>query len=294
MPLEDGELSEIGSNLRAAVKHLSVDIGPRSCTEVAKLDMAADYIEKGFRTSGCAVGRQRFVYNRNEYWNVIAEVKGTEEREPGILVIGAHYDTVAGTPGADDNASGVAGLLELARLAALNPFRRTARFVAFSLEEPPVFMTSRMGSHVYAESLRDEGAEVFGMVSLEMLGYYCDRDDCQFYPASLFKWFYPRKGDFIAFVGNISSKRFTEGLKHAFMSASPLPVESLNAWSIIPGVDFSDHRSFWKFGYPACMVTDTAFYRNPNYHGPGDTAETLDYRKMAELVAGLYKAFASL
>ncbi|HTR45460.1 MAG TPA: M28 family peptidase [Thermodesulfovibrionales bacterium] len=294
MPIESRELSEIESNLRAAVRHLSEDIGPRSCTEVAKLDMAADYIEEGFLTSGCAVGRQRFVYRSNGYWNVIAEVKGKEERDGGILVIGAHYDTVAGTPGADDNASGVAGLLELARLAALNPFRRTARFVAFSLEEPPVFMTSRMGSHIYAESLRDEGAEVFGMVSLEMLGYYCDRADCQFYPASLFKWFYPHKGDFIAFVGNVSSKHFTEKLKSAFRSASSMPVESLNAWSIIPGVDFSDHRSFWKFGYPACMITDTAFYRNPNYHGPGDSAETLDYRKMAELVAGLYKAFASL
>jgi len=295
MSSEDRALKEIAANLRAAVRHLSVDIGQRSFADVGKLDTAADYIEKTFRTAGCLVRRQRFLYRGKAYWNVIAEVNGTEEeRGDGILVIGAHYDTVAGTPGADDNASGIAGLLELARRAASNPFRKTTRFVAFSLEEPPVFMTSRMGSHVYAESLRDAGVGVFGMVSLEMLGYYCDRDDCQFYPASIFKWFYPHKGDFIAFVGNLSSKRFTEALKNAYTAASSLPVESLNAWSIIPGVDFSDHRSFWKFGYPACMITDTAFYRNPNYHGPGDSAETLDYGKMAELVAGLYGAFKDL
>ncbi|MBI3592781.1 MAG: M28 family peptidase [Nitrospirae bacterium] len=168
----------------------------------------------------------------------------------------------------------------------------TARFVAFSLEEPTVFMTSRMGSYLYAKSLREEGTAVYGMISLEMLGYYNDRKGSQYYPLPFFKWFYPDRGNFIAFVGNISSMAFTKKLKNHFRALSSLPVESLNSVSFIPGVDFSDHRSFWKFGYPAFMITDTAFYRNPNYHRPGDNASTLDYERMAELLRGLHKALA--
>lgn len=282
------------SNLFASVRYLSRDIGERSYLDVVRLNMAAEYIEERFRSSGCLPKRENFTYGDKEYYNIIAELPGAGDARDGIIVIGAHYDTVIGTPGADDNASGVAGLLELARLTALNPIRSTVRFVAFSLEEPPVFMTSRMGSYVHAKGLREEGTEVYGMISLEMLGYYCDHKGCQFYPASIFRWFYPDRGNFIAFVGNISSKPFTGRLKNAFRSMSSLPVESLNAFSIIPGVGFSDHHSFWKFGYPAFMITDTAFYRNPNYHGPGDSAETLDYERMAELVNGLYRALGSL
>jgi hypothetical protein len=147
-----------------------------------------------------------------------------------------------------------------------------------------------MGSYVYAKGLKDEGIKVHGMISLEMLGYFCGQEGCQLYPSSLFSLFYPGKGDFISFVGNLSSRAFTRQVRNAFKEVSSFPVESLNAPAFIPGVDFSDHRNFWKFGYPAFMITDTAFYRNPNYHSPGDTAETLDYRKSAELIAGLYKA----
>lgn len=283
-------MEDLKSNLIATVKYLSHDIGERSYLDVKKLNMAADYIENKFRSYGCAVKRQAFTYEGNTYYNIIAEVKGAKDTKDGILVIGAHYDTVVGSPGADDNGSGVAGLLELARLTALKPLKRTVRFVAFSLEEPPVFMTSRMGSYVYAKSLKEEGTDVYGMISLEMLGYFCDIKGCQYYPLSIFRWLYPDRGNFIAFVGNISSKSFTKKIKNSFKAVSSLPVESLNTVSLVPGVDFSDHRSFWKFGYPAFMVTDTAFYRNPNYHGPGDTASPLDYERMAELVMGLYKA----
>jgi Zn-dependent M28 family amino/carboxypeptidase len=204
--------------------------------------------------------------------------------------MGAHYDTIPDTPGADDNASGVAGVLELARLAVLEPSSKTVRFVAFTLEEPPLFRTRHMGSYVYAKSLKKEKVKVKGMISLEMIGYYCDRKGCQYYPFSFFKWFYPNKGDFIAFVGNVSSKAFTKRVKDAFMQASTLPVESLNTVSIVPGIDFSDHSSFWKFGFPAFMVTDTAFFRNPYYHSAGDIANTLDFKRMALLIYGLKSA----
>jgi Zn-dependent M28 family amino/carboxypeptidase len=287
-------METVRSNLIATVRYLAVDVGERSYRQVEKLSTASDYLEEKLRSYGCIVRRQLFHYRGNMYSNIIAEVRGTKDAKDGVLVIGAHYDTVIGTPGADDNASGVAGLLELARLTSLNPLQRTVRFVAFSLEEPPVFTTRNMGSYVYAQSIHDEGMKIYGMISLEMLGYYCDRKDCQFYPASLFRWFYPDKGNFIAFVGNMSSRSFTKAVKNSFISLSSLPVESLNTVSLIPGVNFSDHRSFWIFGFPAFMITDTAFYRNPNYHGTGDTPETLDYEKMAELVTGLYKALADL
>ncbi len=291
---EDVKMDDIKSNLISTVKYLSHDIGQRSYLDIGKLNKAAQYIEDKFRSYGCNVKRQPFTYQGNTYFNIIGEVKGTKTTKDEILVIGAHYDTVMGTPGADDNASGVAGLLELARLAALRPFEMTVCFVAFSLEEPPIFRTEHMGSYVYAKSLKDEGINVYGMISLEMLGYFCDSKGCQYYPLPMFRWFYPDKGNFISFVGNISSRAFTKKVKRSFKSVSSLPVESLNTASFVLGVDFSDHRSFWKFGYPAFMVTDTAFYRNPYYHGLGDTALTLDYERTSELIIGLYKSLSRL
>jgi Zn-dependent M28 family amino/carboxypeptidase len=287
-------MDKLKQNLISTVKYLSEDIGQRSYLDVERLNRTADYIEDKFRSYGCNVKRQPFNYRGSTYYNIICEIKGTKESKDGILVVGAHYDTVIDTPGADDNASGVAGLLELARLTVLKPLQRTVRFVAFTLEEPPIFMTKNMGSYIYAKSLRDEGIKVYGMISLEMLGYYSDGKNSQYYPFPIFKWFYPDKGNFIAFVGNLSSRSFTMKVKKLFKSVSALPVESLNAVSIIPGVNFSDHLNFWEFGYPAFMITDTAFYRNPNYHAPGDTAETLDYEKMKDLVIGLYNALGKL
>ena len=287
-------MEQIQSHLVETVVHLSRTVGERSFGDTRKLDAAAGYIEDRLRGFGCAVKRQPFPYRNNVYFNIIAEVEGLREERDGVLVIGAHYDTVAGTPGADDNASGVAALLELARLTASNPMDRTVHFVAFSLEEFPAFGTKHMGSHFYASQLKKRATRVHGMISLEMLGYYCEAKGCQLYPSSLFRLFYPSRGNFISFVGNLSSRPFMRAVREAFLAASRLPVKSLSGISLIPGVDFSDHRNFWKFGYPAFMITDTAFYRNPHYHGPGDTAETLAYDKMAELVAGLYKALSKL
>lgn len=278
----------IRSNLEDTVRYLSHNIGQRSFLDIKRLNEAALYIEERLISMNCKVKRQEFYFRGNSYFNIITKIKGIKpDKSP--IVIGAHYDTVVGTPGADDNASGVAALLELARLGISSRPERDIIFVAFCLEEPPVFMTSRMGSFIFAKSLRQKGIKIEGMISLEMLGYFSDRKGSQLYPLSVFRLFYPNQGDFVAFVGNISSRSFTRRFLNIFRSVSSFPVESLNAPSIIPGVDFSDHRSFWRFGYPAFMITDTAFYRNPNYHGPGDVSSTLDYQRMEELVIGLYR-----
>ncbi len=287
-------MEAIKNNLIDTVFHLSETIGQRSYLDLEKLNLTAQYIEERLVLCGCSPERQLFDYRGNSYYNIICEVKGTEGVDNPVLIVGAHYDTVVGTPGADDNASGVACMIELARLAALEPFKKTTRFVSFCLEEPPVYMTKNMGSYIYARSLDESRTNVYGMISLEMVGYYSEHKNSQYYPNHLFQFFYPDKGNFIAFVGNIASARFTKKVKKNFSVFSSLPVESLNSVSIIPGVDFSDHRNFWKFGYPAFMITDTAFYRNPNYHAPGDIASTLNYEFMTELVSGLHKTLRIL
>lgn len=291
---KDNDMQNLKSNLIETVKYLSEVIGPRDFTATDKLDKSADYIESKMRSYGCNVKKQPFSFSGNTYHNVICEIKGTEKGNKSILVIGAHYDTITGTPGADDNASAVAGMLELARLVSERPIKHTIRFVAFCLEEPPAFRTKNMGSYVYAESLKKEGADVYGMISLEMIGYFSDEKGSQYYPISILKWFYPDKGNFIAFVGDFSSRQFTWKMEENFKKFSSLPVESISTFKSIPGIDFSDHRNFWEFGYPAFMITDTSFYRNPNYHMATDTPETLDYDKMAEIVSGFYKALNAL
>ncbi len=287
-------MEDIKKNLIETVTFLSEKIGRRSYRDVPQLDAAADYIEGRLRSAGCPVKRQSFDFLSATYHNIIGEVGGTRDGKDGVLIIGAHYDSDTATPGADDNASGVAVLLELARLAAEVPPARTVRFAAFTLEEPPAFMTGSMGSHVYAKSVRDGTVEILGMISLEMLGFYSDMKGSQYYPSSVFRLFYPNRGNFIAFVGNLSSRAFTLKMKRLFKAACPVPVESLNAVSIVPGVNLSDHRNFWKFGYSAFMITDTAFYRNPNYHSPGDRAATLDYERMTEIVKGLFEVLRNV
>jgi len=281
------------ASLVSTVRFLSEVIGERSFRDLPKLNKTADYIESSLRSFGCLVSKQAFTYEGRTYYNVIGEVKGSHPDKKEILIIGAHYDTAVGTPGADDNASGVAGFLELARLTALNPVERTIRFVAFSLEEPPVFGTKDMGSYVYAERTAQEGVKVYGMMSLEMIGYFCEEKGCQAYPPGV-GWLFPDQGNFISFVGNLSSRSFTREVKKSFTKAVVFPVETLNTFSSITGVDFSDHRNFWRFGFDAFMITDTAFNRNRNYHEPEDTWEKLDFERMHQVITGLYRAMRSL
>ncbi len=280
---------QVSEYLRQVVIALSREIGVRTYQDRDRLQLTADYISAEFRSFGYEVSKQPFLFRGNTYANLIAERTG--QASPGnVLVIGAHYDTVRTTPGADDNASGVAGLLCLARTLAGIGLSKTVRFVAFALEEPPAYRTRNMGSYHYARSLQEEKVRVEGMICLEMIGFFSDHAGSQHYPLPLFKLKYPSQGNFISMVGNIKSRTFTRTVADGFRRAVDLPVVTLNAPPIVLGIDFSDHWSFGKFGFKACMVTDTAFYRNPHYHAPTDLPETLDYERMAMVVAGLAAA----
>jgi Zn-dependent M28 family amino/carboxypeptidase len=256
------------------------------------MDMTATYIADELSSSGYPVSRQSFTYEGHALQNVIGELRGTSSPQR-VLVIGAHYDTVRTTPGADDNASGVAGLLAVAKVLAGKRMDKTVRFVAFAFEEPPAYRTRNMGSYHYAESLSGGRDEVEGMVCLEMIGYFSDREGSQHYPFPFMNLKFPRTGNYIAMVGNRKSKDFTELMASEFRKGTDLPLITLNAPGFVVGIDFSDHWSFGKFGIPAFMMTDTAFYRNPNYHSPADLPETLDYARMAQLVDGLAAAVVS-
>lgn len=285
-PATQGDVMDKPSYLRHVVTFLAGDIGYRSYRDTDRLERAAFFIERELTSFGYQVKKQPFDFGGRTYHNLIAELRGTAD-PASLLVIGAHYDTVRTTPGADDNASGVAGLLALARELAGKPLAKTVRFVAFALEEPPVYRSRHMGSYHYAASLAERGEPVEGMICLEMIGYFCDQEGCQQYPLPFMNLKFPKKGDYIALVGNLSSRQFTERTAGSFRRATDLPVITLNAPAIVIGIDFSDHWSFGKFGYPALMVTDTAFYRNRNYHAPTDLPETLDYARMAKVVQGL-------
>jgi len=208
--------------------------------------------------------------------------------------MGAHYDSVPGTPGADDNASAVAALLELARLCREVRPARSVRLVAFTLEEPPAFLTPWQGSRVYARELRRRGEQVVGMVALEMLGYYSDRPNSQHFPLFPLRWFYPTVGNFVAVVSNLRSRSLMLKVREAVRRGCDLPVESLAAPPLVPGLSLSDHSSFWHYGFPAVMVTDTAFFRNPNYHCSSDRPATLDFARMVECVRGLRQVVMEL
>jgi Zn-dependent M28 family amino/carboxypeptidase len=275
--------------LREVVTVLARRIGVRSYREAGKLEEAAQYISGQFTSFGYQVTRQPFYFFGNTYCNVIAERTGVASPET-ILVVGAHYDTVRTTPGADDNASGVAGLLALARMLATTQVSRTVRFAAFSLEEPPAHRTDSMGSYHYARSLKAKHEKLEGMICLEMIGYFRDEADSQRYPFPLSPSKFPKTGNYIAMVGNLRSRSFTRDIAQKFQSAVDLRVVTLNAPAIVFGIDFSDHWAFARFGYKALMVTDTAFYRNPHYHEPTDLPETLDYERMAKVVEGLAAA----
>jgi Zn-dependent M28 family amino/carboxypeptidase len=271
------------------VSRLAGDIGTRTYRDFARLESAAHYISEQFVLFGYRVTRQPFVFGGNTYYNIIAELTGNSLQE-ALLIVGAHYDSVSTTPGADDNASGVAGVLGLARALASLPLKRTVRFVAFALEEWPVYRSSNMASYHYALSLKEKSEHVEGMICLEMIGYFCDRGGCQRYPFPFMNRMFPKAGNFISMVGNMRSKTFTERIAKSFRQGTDLPVVTLNAPAIVIGIDFSDHWSFGKFGYQALMVTDTAFYRNPHYHAPSDLPDTLDYVRMCKVVGGLTTA----
>jgi Zn-dependent M28 family amino/carboxypeptidase len=264
-----------------------VSTGPRDIDNPQGLDRAAEYIAEALREHTADVSMQPFAARGAAYRNVIARF-GSRDSER--IVVGAHYDTAGPLPGADDNASGVAGLLELARLLAAEPPPIPVELVAFSLEESPAFATGEMGSAVHAASLAAAGARVRIMIALEMIGYFTDEPRSQRFPAPGLGLVYPDTGNFIAVVGKLGQRAAVKRVRDAMRAATPLGVESINAPRSLPGIDLSDHRNYWDRGWDAVMVTDTAMFRNPNYHEAGDTPDTLDYARMAQVVTGVHAA----
>jgi Zn-dependent M28 family amino/carboxypeptidase len=286
-------MEETRENLQQHVRELTVTIGERSVFLPKNLKRTESYIESTWRGMGLPVTLDTYVYQDFTVANVIATLDfGDNPRH--CLVVGAHYDSVMGTVGADDNASAVAVLLETSRwLAALRDkaaLDLRVTFVAFALEEPPAFATRYMGSRVYAKRAKQTGERIDGMICLEMVGYTCKQPGCQRYPLPLMFRKYPREGNFIGVVGNFGSRAFTRSIAQTFRRNADLPVVTLtvpfSGW-LLPSVRLSDHSPFWDQGYKAVMVTDTAFFRNPYYHSAADTMDKLDFHFMAELVESL-------
>lgn len=279
-------------NLEKHVRVLSEQYHPRDYKHVENLDKCAAYILEHFKLSGATKTTiQTFDIYGKTYKNVIARF-GSDNRER--IIVGAHYDTFTDTPGADDNASGVAGLIELAYLLGKTRVKGDIELVAYALEEPPFFDTNQMGSAYHAESLAKESIDVKLMISLEMIGYFSDEKGRQLYPMPLLSLLYPGRGNYIGLVSNLDNREITKWLKGSMRGTTDLPVYSINAPSLVVGVDFSDHRNYWSKGYKAVMVTDTSFYRNASYHKESDTAEHLDYNRMGKVVIGLYEALVKL
>jgi Zn-dependent M28 family amino/carboxypeptidase len=271
--------------LRAHVQTLAGEIGVRNVFRREALQRAAAYIERTWRDQGYEVARHTYQANRVECANLEVTRRGTTR--PGeIILIGAHYDTVDESPGANDNGSGVAALLELSRSLSSNAFSRTIRFVAFVNEEPPFFETEEMGSRAYAKLARQRGDDIRAMISLETIGYFSEKPGSQHYPP-FFRWFYPDRGNFIGFVSDLRSRPLLQRAVAAFRAHTAFPVECCSTFARVPGVDWSDHGSFWHEGYRAFMVTDTAPYRYPHYHSGLDTPEKLNYPAIASVTVGL-------
>jgi Zn-dependent M28 family amino/carboxypeptidase len=277
--------------LEAHVRTLSENYHPRSHENRTKLDAAADYVHAQLAKSGAKVIEQVYQADDIKARNISVNFgPATGER----LVIGAHYDSHYHTPGADDNASGVAGLIELARLLAKAELKRPVELVAYTLEEPPYFRTDEMGSAQHARALKARDVPVRLMVSIEMIGYYSDEDNSQTYPLAALKAIYPTRGDFIGVVGRFDDMSDVRRVKAAMRGASSLPVVSMNAPALLKGVDFSDHLNYWAEGYPALLITDTSFFRNHHYHELTDVSSTLDFPRMAQAVQGIYAAIVAV
>lgn len=293
--LPPGERTAVDADrLRAHVVRLTGTKRPRHADNLEDLDEAAHFIADEWKAMGLEVTWQSYLAPSGKtYHNLSVTIPGADPS--ARVVVGAHYDVCGEQPGADDNASGVAGILELTRALVTNkptlPY--PVDIVAFTLEEPNYYDTEWMGSYVYARALHEKGTRVKLMLSIEMIGYFTDAPGSQNFPIPLLGAL-PSVGNFITIVGKEDAWPLNRELKRAFRRASDLPVEAMTAPGFIEGIDYSDHRSFWAFGFPAVMITDTSFFRNHNYHKRTDTPDTLDYARMADVVRGIYQAVVSL
>ena len=277
--------------LKAHVSTLSRDFHPRDYEHPANLDKCADYIATHFKNAGAAVESQEFEAMGKRYRNVIGRFgvgKGSK------VVVGAHYDSCGETPGADDNASGIAALIELAYLSGRDAPRRELELVAYVLEEPPFFRSAFMGSAIHARSIAAQKSNIKGVIVLEMVGCFKDERGSQSYPSILMRAFYPSRGNFIAVAGRWDQGDWIKAIKVGMQGRTDLPVFSIRAPAAIPGIDFSDHLNYWPYGINAVMITDTSFYRNTTYHAKEDTAERLDYGRMSKVVVAVFEAIRSM
>jgi Zn-dependent M28 family amino/carboxypeptidase len=294
LPPLTAEEAALSASLKRDVTELASTIGIRNWLTHARLETAADYLEKRLKESGFAVSRQTYTVDGNPFHNLEVEIRGATAPDE-IVVVGGHYDSVVSCPGANDNATGAAATVALAAAFAKEKPARTLRFVAFTNEEPPHYRTDEMGSVVYAKRCRERKENVVAMVSLETMGCYSDREKSQSYPAPL-SLFYPSKGNFIAFVSNVSSRRLVKQAIRVFRDQVKFPSEGAALPGMLPGIGWSDHWSFWEQGYPAFMVTDTAPFRYAHYHTPQDTVDKVDFDSLARVTEGLVpvvRAFSS-
>jgi hypothetical protein len=284
-------LDPLTDRLQAHVEKLARELAPRGLSHPANLDAAAAYVRQAWTDLRIPVEEQRYRAEGHSVCNVIGRIgPGGGER----IVVGAHYDSYGAMPGADDNASGTAGLIELARLLQPRSLAMGVELVAFTLEEPPEFGSETMGSAVHVESLQRDGVRVRAMLCLEMIGCFSDRSGSQSFPAPAMGLLYPRRGNFIAVAGRFADRSLIRRVKRSMTAATNLPVRSICAPSSFGGIDLSDHVNYWRAGIPAVLITDTAFFRNSRYHTPEDTPETLDYLRMADVVVEVADAVTEL
>jgi Zn-dependent M28 family amino/carboxypeptidase len=286
------EESAIREQLLKDVTHLATTIGERNLGRYSALNATTDYLEHRLRELGYDVARQTYEVSGREATNIEVTVAGGSKGNEN-LVVGAHYDSVLGTPGANDNGTGVAAVLELARILKSSRPQRTIRFVLFVNEEPPYFQTADMGSLVYARRLRQQNVTIKGMIAVETIGCYSDGHGSQHYPPGI-GLLYPDTGNFIAFVGNTESRALVRDSIKAFRDNTEFPSEGAAAPGALEGVGWSDHWSFWEQGWPAIMVTDTAPFRYQHYHRISDTPDKIDFNRTARVVVGLKHVVLSL
>ena len=296
-PLSPNEIA-LREELRVDVQKLAGDIGERNMWHYAKLNAAADFIEDSFSRAGFHPRRDTYEIRGQPCHNIDVEIPAQQgaavSSPPPIIVIGAHYDSVFGSPGANDNGTGVAATLALARRFVGRTPQHTMRFVAFVNEEPPYFLSGEMGSFIYAGRCRARGDKISAMISLETIGYFSDAPHSQTYPSPGLGLFYPKVGNFIGFVSNVHSRTLLRRVVAAFRKHAKIPSEGAALPAFVPGVSWSDQWSFWRNGYPGIMVTDTAPFRYPYYHSSSDTPDKLDYDRFALVVSGMEKAIEDL
>jgi hypothetical protein len=296
-PLSPDEIA-LREELRADVQKLAGDIGERNMWHYAKLDAAADFIEDSFSRAGFHPRRDTYEIRGQACHNIEVEIPAQQgaavSSPPPIIVIGAHYDSVFGSPGANDNGTGVAATLALARRFVGRTPQHTMRFVAFVNEEPPYFLSDEMGSFIYAGRCRARGDKISAMISLETIGYFSDAPRSQTYPSPGLGLFYPKVGNFIGFVSNVHSRTLLRRVVAAFRKHAKIPSEGAALPAFVPGVSWSDQWSFWRNGYPGIMVTDTAPFRYPYYHSSSDTPDKLDYDRFTLVVSGMEKVIEDL